>query len=213
VFFWRADLGPVEIAITDRRVDLLDPDDFVAVSDQLHLDWFASMRQVHGSRVAWVKDSLSLPMADALATMERGVGVVVQVADCVPVVLVSPDGFVAAVHAGRRGLVAGVAPAAVKSLRARGAGEVEAWIGPHICGRCYELPGEMVDEVSAVVPEAKATTSWGTPAADLGAGVRAQLAGLGVAVHDVGVCTYEDDRFFSYRRGDKGRFGAVVVRR
>ena len=70
-----------------------------------------------------------------------------------------------------------------------------------MCGACYEVPEEMRDEVAAVVPAAWATTRWGTPALDLGAGVRAQLDRAGVAtVHDVGGCTREDDALPSYRR-------------
>jgi copper oxidase (laccase) domain-containing protein len=86
-----------------------------------------------------------------------------------------------------------------------------------VCGRCYELPAELADAVAAVVPEAKATTSWGTPAADIGAGVVAQLRAAEVDVDDIGaeVCTIEDERFYSYRRqgNSSGRFGALVVLR
>jgi copper oxidase (laccase) domain-containing protein len=73
----------------------------------------------------------------------------------------------------------------------------------------------MADAVAAAVPEARSTTSWGTPALDIGAGVIAQLRELGVQVNDLGdhVCTIEDERFYSYRRQgqDSGRFGAVAV--
>jgi hypothetical protein len=75
----------------------------------------------------------------------------------------------------------------------------------------------MADDVATVVPEARSTTSWGTPAADIGAGAAAQLAAAGVEVHDIGadVCTIEDERFFSHRRqgSASGRFGAVVALR
>ena len=58
---------------------------------------------------------------------------------------------------------------------------------------CYEVPAELQDEVAAVVPEARSTTSWGTPALDLGAGVRAQLAAAGIDdVRVVDTCTRED---------------------
>ena len=67
------------------------------------------------------------------------------------------------------------------------------------------------------MPGTRSTTSWGTPAVDVGAGVVAQLEALGVTVHDVGAhaCTIEDDRFWSHRRqgGAAGRMGAVVVLR
>jgi copper oxidase (laccase) domain-containing protein len=142
--------------------------------------------------------------------------VLVRVADCTPIVLAAPDEALAGVvHCGREGLVKGVVAAAVGALRERGAGAIEAFVGPRACGRCYELPAEMADAVAAVVPEARSTTSWGTPAVDVGAGALAQLAALDVRSTDVGAaeCTIEHDRWFSYRRqgADSGRFGAVAV--
>jgi copper oxidase (laccase) domain-containing protein len=75
----------------------------------------------------------------------------------------------------------------------------------------------MAAAVADEVPEATSTTSWGTPAADLGAGVCAQLSARDVIVHDVGadLCTIEDERFFSYRREGEasGRFAAFAVLR
>jgi hypothetical protein len=126
-------------------------------------------------------------------------------ADCVPVLIADADrGLVAAVHAGRKGLVAGVVHNALAHLRERGAERLVAWIGPHACGRCYEVPAEMRDEVGEYFPAARSQTSWGTPALDLGAGVRQQLeaarAGLEVEVVGFEPCTVEDDRFYSYRR-------------
>ena len=105
------------------------------------------------------------------------------VADCVPVLLADPEaGVVAAVHAGRRGLVAGVVEAAVAAMVAQGASveRVRAAIGPAIAGESYEVPAELQDEVASVVPQTRATTSWGTPALDLPAGVAAVLAAAGV---------------------------------
>jgi YfiH family protein len=214
VFFRRDQFGDVEIAITDGSVDLLDPADLASVAAALQIDAVASMRQVHGAEVAWVEDASMPPTADALATDVRGLGVLARVADCVPVALASPAaGVVAAVHVGRRGLLEGAVPAAVSALHSRGAAEMEAWIGPHICGRCYELPAEMADAVAEAVPQARSVTSWDTPAADLGEGVRAQLEATGAIVHDVSACTLEDEGFFAHRRGDTGRFGLVAVLR
>ena len=90
-----------------------------------------------------------------------------------------------AAHCGRPGLLAGVVRATVGGMRDLGARAIAAWIGPHVCGACYEVPAEMRAEVAAVVPESRAVTSWGTPALDIGAGVRAQLEARGVAVIDV----------------------------
>jgi YfiH family protein len=177
------------------------------------------MRQVHGAdvHVVTAADAEAPPTADALVTAEPGTVLMVRVADCVPVLLADPDaGVVAAVHAGRPGLAAGVVPHAVETMRSLGAGRLRAWVGPHVCGACYEVPEQLRAEVSAVVPEAFAVTSWGTPSLDIGAGVLAQLATAGVESSDVARCTIEDDDLFSYRRQGtaSGRLaGLVWVRR
>jgi YfiH family protein len=129
----------------------------------------------------------------------------VRAADCVPVLFADPAaGVVAATHCGRPGLLAGVVPRTVEQMRALGASEITAWIGPHVCGGCYEVPAQMQDEVAAAVPDSRATTTWGTPSLDLGAGVRAQLERSGVSVVDVARCTRESADLYSYRRDGRG---------
>ena len=109
-------------------------------------------------------------------TRQPGVVLMVRAADCVPVLLVDAEaGVVGAAHCGRPGLLAGVVPQAVRAMHDLGATAITAWVGPHVCGACYEVPAAMQDEVAAAVPAARATTSWGTPSLDLGAGVHAQL--------------------------------------
>ncbi len=189
---------------------------------------WALMHQVHGGDVVRVHAADlpaepapgvdHLPTADGLVTDEPGVTLVVRVADCVPVLLADPEaGVVAALHVGRPGLVADVLPHGVGAMRELGADQarVRAWIGPHVCGRCYEVPESMRDDVEAAVPGTATTTSWGTPAVDLGAGVRAQLdaAGIGAQrVEAVGRCTREDPDLFSYRRDGaaSGRLAGLV---
>ena len=233
----RETVGRVELAFTDRDGGVSDGpwaslnlgtsngDDpglvernLELLAEGLELDRLVRMTQVHGSDVAWTGDLVGgeIPVVDALLTDQPGVGVLVRVADCTPVVLVGLDEPVAGVvHCGREGLVKGVVMAAVAAIREHGTESLEAWVGPRACGRCYELPEDMADAVAAVVPEARSTTSWGTPAIDVGAGVVAQLRELGIPVTDIGAheCTIEDERFFSYRRQgpDAGRFGAVAV--
>jgi YfiH family protein len=181
----------------------------------------ALMRQVHGASVAVVEDrpAAPAPEADALVTAVPGIVLAARAADCVPVVLADPEvGVAGVVHAGRPGLVAGVVPAAVAALRGLGARRLVAWVGPHVCGACYEVPDEMRVAVAAVVPESYAETSWGTPAVDIGAGVRAQLQAAGaqldapIEVVEVGRCTREDDDLFSYRRqgSESGRLAGIV---
>lgn len=180
----------------------------------LPTDSLVLLEQLHGREVA-VVDSVPQrpPCADAVVTTTSGLALVVLVADCTPVLLADPDaGVVAAVHAGRPGLVAGVVGAAVTAMRDLGARHVDAVVGPSVCGRCYEVPEPMRADVAAVAP-CSGTVSWtGTPALDVAAGVVAQLRGLGVPLRWLPGCSREDDALFSYRRdGRTGRFAGVVT--
>ncbi len=132
--------------------------------------------------------------------------------DVAPALGDAAAGAVGAVHSGRGGLARGVVPAALSRLRALGAGQITAWIGPHVCGACYEVPAELREDVAARVPEAFAETSWGTPAVDVGAGVLAQLRSEGVEVRDVAGCTREREDLHSHRRdgASAGRLGGLV---
>jgi hypothetical protein len=207
--------GPAEFWFTDiAEGDLTDAHHVAALRERLRLPLIASMRQVHGTDAVWAQPGV-VPEADALLTYAPGVALIARVADCVPIVLAADDGgHVAVVHAGRRGLVDGVVAKAARTMREHRGGPVTAWVGPRICGGCYELDAATADAVAHAVPEAAATTRWDTPGADIGAGVIAQLRAGDVAVHDLGGCTLEDDRFFSYRRdGTAQRQAAVVVLR
>jgi copper oxidase (laccase) domain-containing protein len=98
------------------------------------------------------------------------------------------------------GLGAGVLPATVARMAELGAGRITAWIGPHICGACYEVPAALQAGYCRVHPAALATTSWGTPSLDLGAAAAAQLAELGCTVVRVDPCTRTTPTLHSYRR-------------
>ncbi len=116
-------------------------------------------------------------------------------------------------HAGRPGMVAGVVPRTLEVMADLGAGDVDAVVGPSVCGRCYEVPAEMRSAAAEVEP-VSATVSWtGTPAIDVAAGVVAQLRAAGVPVTWVPGCSRERDDLYSYRRdGTTGRFAGVVAR-
>lgn len=213
--------GTVSVAFTDRRLDLGD-----LAADEVRAAGLAElagvtgatpylMHQVHGTDVHLVEAPVEpTPDADALLTGQAGIALLARAADCVPVLLVADTGLVGAVHAGREGVRRGVVGAAVARMRELGVEGVRAWIGPHICGRCYEVPEQLRTEVASAVPETWAETSWGTPALDLGAGVRAQLEAGEVSVTEVGGCTREDDRLHSYRRDGAaaGRLAGLVWR-
>ncbi|MGN9760391.1 peptidoglycan editing factor PgeF [Streptomyces sp. SD31] len=176
------------------------------------------MNQVHGKDVAVVDGpwrDRPVPEVDAVVTAQRGLALAVLTADCVPVLLADPvAGVVAAAHAGRPGMVAGVVPAALRAMTELGAdpARIVARTGPAVCGRCYEVPEAMRAEVAAVEPAAHAETSWGTPAVDVAAGVHAQLARRGVGDREHSpVCTRESSDHFSYRRDrTTGRLAGYV---
>ncbi|QWC85611.1 peptidoglycan editing factor PgeF [Nocardioidaceae bacterium] len=186
----------------------------------------AFMHQVHGAEVAVVDADYptrapldspgpeGLPHVDALVTTRTDVALVVRVADCVPVLLADAEaGVVAAVHAGRAGVQADVLGAALDVMTALGAGQVQAWVGPSICGACYEVPAAMAEEVATVAPAARATTRAGTPGLDLPAAVEARLVERGVGIaHRSTRCTLEDETLFSHRRdaAASGRFAGIV---
>lgn len=186
---------------------------------------FQFMSQVHGNTIAHI-DTLGLtPEADAMVT--QSVPLAVLVADCLPVVFTGQlnsglapeqdDTFAAVIHAGRAGINNEVLPKTVAEVRALGARELDVWIGPGICGECYEVPAELREEMSARWPSAWATTRAGTPALNLAAAAAEQirtvceLSGLPLRLSIISRCTAEDHALFSHRRAPgQGRFAALV---
>lgn len=185
-----------------------------ALAADLNVDRVVFMRQVHGTDVGQVDESSPSDVSDvdALVTDAPGVAVAVLVADCVPVVITGSRAA-AVVHAGRRGVQHGVVTQALAALRDLDSGPLRAWLGPAICGGCYEVPAQMQADVVGFVPETLSTTTQGTPGLDLRRGVVAQLRAAGVSAVQVSdVCTAEDPAYFSYRRdGNTGRFAGVAV--
>jgi hypothetical protein len=166
--------------------------------------------QVHGRHVARVtappQPDAARVHADGQATALPGVACLVLTADCLPVALIAP-GAVAVVHAGWRGLAAGVLQegvAAVRELGGDAGAPIAAAIGPGAGSCCYEV-GDEVRAAFAAHPDA--LRAQGT--VDLKAVARATLRDAGVAeVHDVGLCTIcaGPALFYSHRR-DRGRTG------
>lgn len=227
MFHWRADILPgVSAAFTDDAAGNLalhvgdDPLQVHRRRSELEAAMgvpsssLQFMNQVHGADVAVLDAGSAAPTADAMVS--RNVPLAVMVADCIPVLLAGESGdgpVLAAVHAGRPGIEAGVVPAAVGRMRSLGATGIRAWLGPSICGRCYEVPADLQARVAAAVPAARTTTSWGTPGLDLPAGAVRQLDEAGVRVEYRGECTLETPSLYSYRRNrDTGRFAGLVWR-
>ena len=168
------------------------------------------MNQVHGDEVVEVKTLGDDPTCDALITTLPGIALAVIVADCIPLLL-SSSTVVGAVHVGRRGLMNSVAIKALEAMRKLGAGQIHAQLGASICGRCYEVPQGLADEVSAKHPAATSLTNNLTPALDLPRALIVDLVAHGVTYEASPICTLEDNEYFSYRRHNiTGRNAGVV---
>ena len=187
-------------------------DDPAAVtSNRLTIPNAQFMNQVHGNDVVLVDHLMeSDPTCDAMITTKAGISLAVMVADCIPLLLLSREA-VAAVHVGRAGLINKVAIKTLHQMRTFGAIDVHAIIGPSICGRCYEVPFEMQQDVIADHPRAFSTTHKGTPGLDLPAALIADLVSEGVSYEASTVCTMEDELYFSHRKQNPtGRFAGFV---
>lgn len=232
MYSFRASAGLVDLAFTDRyggvslapyaelnlAVNGSDSPEAKAENHRLLLADFADgapyadLYQVHGNTVVDAECG-TRPEADGIVTTERDLVLLVRTADCVPVLFADEAaGVIGAAHAGRKGMAAGVVPETIARMRALGATRISAWVGPHVCGKCYEVPAEMQEEIATVEPAARATTSWGTPSLDVGAGVLAQLAREGVETVDAGRCTRESDDLYSYRRDGAGMSLGALIR-
>jgi hypothetical protein len=209
------DLSPLHQAGVDGLVDLAR-----AVADDgrptRSVHW---LRQVHGSEVHLVTSETSpgalgwVREGDALVATSPTACLATLTADCPSIALGSPEGVFAAVHAGWRGLAAGVVQVTVDRMRACGATEVVGALGPCIHAECYQFSAEDLDTLCGLFgDEVRAETSWGRPALDLVAAVRVALDASGVRqVAGVDVCTACSGRYFSHRaRADRGRQALLV---
>jgi len=172
---------------------------------------------VHGAGVARVDEHKDVIRGvDALVTDRRGIALFATYADCYPIVLWDPEHrCVALVHAGWRGTMARVGPAALNAMRDEYGSDpahIKVGIGPGICGRCYEVGEEVAGQFDR---ELVREGEGGRFLLDLAAANRSQLEDEGVIeVHVMGLCTKETDYLPSHRRSPDGtRFGAIVALR
>jgi polyphenol oxidase len=189
---------------------------------------FLSVHQIHSPDAAvatgpW--QGASRPRADAIVTRTEGLAIGITAADCGPLLLVDPNArVIGAAHAGWKVALTGIVEstiAAMEKLGAERAGIVAA-IGPLIRQPSYEVGSEFVERF---MEEDAENTLFFLPAAreghamfDLAGFIRARLENAGVLViDDIGIDTYSDERFFSYRRSvhrkepDYGRHVHAIV--
>ncbi len=144
----------------------------------------------------------------------RSLGVLT--ADCLPILLAgrnrAGEPLVAAIHAGRVGLLNGIIETMARALQPLWSAEPAlAIIGPAICGSCYEVPSAMRAAAAGRLARIASTTSWGTPALDLPAAAEILLREAGYQTLQTRICTLEDAAFYSYRGGDETDRNAGVV--
>lgn len=168
--------------------------------------------------------------ADAMVTTRRGLALAILTGDCVPLLFADTrHGVFAAAHSGRLGTQRDIAGAVISAMRGKGAvpADIHVWIGPHICGACYETGEQIADAFARQFPGCSTRTRFGGPGVDLGKAIARELDAAGVSkdhVRDaVGAadtagrpatdtmpdrpgmssphrcCTLEDMRFYSYR--------------
>jgi YfiH family protein len=183
----------------------------VALLQSLGRSVVVQVKQVHGAGAVFSSEATGAVgvEADAVVANASGVALGVRVADCVPVLVADlASGRVAAIHAGWRGVVAGVVRAGIDLLGGR---ERVAAIGPCIGPCCFEVGHEVAAKVGFVACE-RGDKAY----VDLRAAVRGQLRALGLAdasIDDVAGCTrHEADRFHSFRRdgANSGRMLAAI---
>jgi hypothetical protein len=171
------------------------------------------MTQVHGNKVAVIdkdSDPNHAPEADALFTSEPGFALATLIADCTPLLLKS-NRAVAAVHVGRKGLVAEVLEETLGVFKRHGLepSDLEAEIGPSICADCYEVDLQTYKEVVEKNP-ATATDEI-RHCLDVAGGLKYRLEKYGIEYKQSALCVNHTPGYFSYRRdGVTGRQAGVV---
>jgi YfiH family protein len=173
-------------------------------------DRFLSLHQIHSpdAVIATGPWPGAKPRADALVTCTEGLAIGVTAADCGPILFVDPTArVIGAAHAGWKGALTGVIESTVDAMEELGAarGDIVAAIGPLIRQHSYEVGGEFVERfLDADASHARyfiPSDRTGYSMFDLAGFIRMRLENAGVLmIDDIGVDTYSDERFYSYRR-------------
>jgi hypothetical protein len=154
------------------------------------------------------------PNTDALVTREKNLGLVIMSADCAPIVLLDPiSQVVGIIHAGWQGMLGKVVKNSVEAMLDLGAEieNVKAIIGPTISAKNFLATQERFDEVNSIEPSAAVKLPSGELAVDIRKGIKNQLAKYQIKTTDLGICTFDNNDLFSFRRDPiSGRNASVV---
>jgi len=174
------------------------------------------LNQVHGVEVIQANQQTTPVTADASFTQKPGVVCVAQTADCLPLLVCDRAGTtVAAIHAGWKGLAAGVIEATINTLKIP-AQELLVWLGPAMGPQSFEVKEDVLAAFTTVDPKAELafkpinSTQW---LANIYLLAKQRLNNLGIThIYGEELCTYNDkERFFSFRRDkDTGRMASLI---
>jgi YfiH family protein len=172
----------------------------------------ATARQVHGDRVllhgsgweGWLRGG----DADGHLALERGTGLAVSIADCVPVFIAHASGAIALLHSGWRGTASRIVERAIDLMLTRGipAAELLLHLGPAICGTCYEVSADVYQQVTGHTVDRPTTVDLRAVIAD-----HARLRGVRRISVSPRCTRCDNDRFYSHRAGDAGRQLGVMI--
>lgn len=165
----------------------------------LSLSSLIFMEQSHSNEVVFAEDD-EIVKADAIVTTRKNVGLAVLVGDCVPI-LIRSSNAVAAVHAGRKGMMNGIVKETMMAMRTHLSDDFEAIMGPSICSECYEVSLGMYAEVTSEFPHSATTIE--KHCIDMHSELAEQLTSEGVEVLNLGICTHEYSEYYSHRRSQK----------
>lgn len=170
------------------------------------------MEQIHSNGVEFYAPQRAKYACDGLITDEKGVALCVLSADCLPLLLWHKSGIIAALHSGRVGTFKNILQSAVLAIKKQGESlkndDFTLIIAPSICGQNYEVSGEILADAKANFGEFVRENC-----VDLKGIVKNQARNLGISdIRDCGICSFDDERFFSYRRDKTAqRFASVIV--
>lgn len=220
-------VGDDPVSVDQNRASVLEaigaPAERVVVPDQVHGSELVEINSSAPAAFEYAQER-ACAGADGLIVTCSGVSALLCFADCVPVIIVAPDGHFAVVHAGWRGVMAHIAPKALLQLLqtsdnphdSRYLRACNIYIGPHICASCFETSEELAHQF------ADTFTLSCTPDdrhVNLTEALRISLIEAGAdpaRIVDAGLCTKEHvDAFYSYRAEDGvcGRHGAIAYKK
>lgn len=168
------------------------------------------MKQSHSNKVLLVDDIHKQYECDGLLSFDKNIALCVLSADCLPLVLWHKSGIIAALHSGRKGSFENILKESILLIQKHknvDISEFNLFIGPAICAKNYEISGEVLEYARQNFSEFLSENKL-----DLKALIKFQAKEVGIEnIIDSGICTFDDERFFSYRKDKtKQRFVTVV---